>query len=61
MIGMIFMAETIAQLVFQIPGGVLTDRIGRKKMIIIGSGPEAWKAEEAAWVPGWTLVPRKKE
>ena len=37
LLGMIFMAETIAQLIFQIPGGVLTDRIGRKKMIIFGS------------------------
>jgi len=37
LLGMIFMAETIAQLIFQIPGGVLTDRLGRKKMIVLGS------------------------
>jgi MFS family permease len=37
LLGMIFMAETIAQLIFQIPGGILTDRLGRKKMIVLGS------------------------
>ena len=37
LLGMIFMAETVSQLIFQLPGGVLTDRIGRKKMIVLGS------------------------
>lgn len=37
LLGMIFMAETVAQLIFQIPGGILTDRLGRKKMIVLGS------------------------
>ena len=37
LMGMMFMAETIAQLVFQLPGGILTDRLGRKKMIMLGS------------------------
>jgi DHA1 family tetracycline resistance protein-like MFS transporter len=37
LLGLIFMGETIAQLIFQIPGGVLTDRLGRKKMIVLGS------------------------
>jgi MFS family permease len=35
--GMIFMVETVAQLIFQLPGGILTDRLGRKKMIVLGS------------------------
>ena len=37
LLGMIFMIETIAQILFQIPGGVLTDKLGRKKMIVLGS------------------------
>jgi MFS family permease len=37
LMGMIFMAETVAQLIFQLPGGILTDRLGRKKMIVLGS------------------------
>lgn len=37
LLGIIFMTETIAQLIFQIPGGVLTDILGRKKMIVLGS------------------------
>jgi len=37
LMGMMFMAETIAQLIFQLPGGILTDRLGRKKMIVLGS------------------------
>jgi MFS family permease len=37
LLGLIFMAEMTAQLIFQIPGGFLTDRFGRKKVIVIGS------------------------
>ncbi|MFH2110040.1 MAG: MFS transporter [Candidatus Bathyarchaeota archaeon] len=37
LMGMMFMAETVAQLLFQLPGGILTDRLGRKKMIMLGS------------------------
>jgi MFS family permease len=37
LLGIIFMTETVAQLIFQIPGGVLTDILGRKKMIVLGS------------------------
>ncbi len=37
LLGTIFMAESIAQLIFQLPGGILTDRLGRKKMIVLGS------------------------
>jgi MFS family permease len=37
LVGVIFMAEMFFQLVFQIPGGYLTDRLGRKKVIVLGS------------------------
>lgn len=31
LMGTMFMAESIAQLIFQLPGGILTDRLGRKR------------------------------
>jgi len=37
LLGLILMVETICQVIFQLPGGVLTDRLGRKKVIIVGS------------------------
>ncbi len=37
MLGLIFMSEMIFQLLFQLPGGYLTDRLGRKKVIVLGS------------------------
>ena len=37
LVGLIFMAEMFFQLVFQLPGGYLTDRLGRKKVILLGS------------------------
>src|SRR4030042_70396 len=37
LMGLMFMVETLAQLAFQLPGGILTDRLGRKKMIVLGS------------------------
>ncbi|TRO52987.1 MFS transporter [Candidatus Bathyarchaeota archaeon] len=56
LLGMIFMAETIAQLIFQIPGGILTDRIGRKKMIIIGSILRATSPLVYVLTGSWQLV-----
>jgi MFS family permease len=37
LVGVIFMAEMFFQLIFQLPGGYLTDRLGRKKVIVLGS------------------------
>jgi MFS family permease len=37
LVGLIFMAEMFFQLIFQLPGGYLTDRLGRKKVIVLGS------------------------
>ena len=56
LLGMIFMAETIAQLIFQIPGGILTDRIGRKKMIIFGSILRATSPFVYILTGSWQLV-----
>jgi MFS family permease len=36
-LGMVFMLEQSSQLIFQFPGGILTDRLGRKKTIVISS------------------------
>ncbi len=37
LVGVIFMSEMFFQLIFQLPGGYLTDRLGRKKVIVLGS------------------------
>jgi MFS family permease len=37
LVGITFMVELVAQLILQFPGGILTDRLGRKKMIVLGS------------------------
>jgi MFS family permease len=37
LLGMLLMVETLSQLIFQLPGGILTDRLGRKKVIVISS------------------------
>jgi MFS family permease len=37
LLGMLLMVETFSQLVFQLPGGILTDRLGRRKVIIYSS------------------------
>ena len=37
LLGMLLMVESVSQVVFQLPGGILTDRLGRRKVIIISS------------------------
>jgi MFS family permease len=37
LLGMLLMLETLSQIVFQLPGGVLADRLGRKKVIVYSS------------------------
>ena len=37
MLGMLLMIETLGQVVFQLPGGVLADRFGRKRVIVLGT------------------------
>jgi len=36
-LGMLLMIETLGQVVFQLPGGVLADRFGRKSVIVLGT------------------------
>jgi len=36
-LGMIFMLEQSSQLILQLPGGILADRLGRKKVIVLSS------------------------
>jgi MFS family permease len=36
-LGMLLMIETLGQVVFQLPGGVLADRFGRKRVIVLGT------------------------
>lgn len=36
-IGLVFMCEQISQLILQLPGGYLADRLGRKKVILLSS------------------------
>ena len=37
LLGMLLMIETLGQVFFQLPGGVLADRFGRKRVIVLGS------------------------
>lgn len=37
LLGMLLMIETLGQVVFQLPGGVLADRFGRKRVIVLGT------------------------
>jgi len=56
LLGLIFMVETIAQLAFQLPGGILTDRLGRKKMIVLGSVLRATSPLIYVLTGSWPLV-----
>jgi len=37
LLGKLLMIETIAQIVFQLPGGILADRLGRRRLIVFSS------------------------
>lgn len=37
LLGMLLMLETVAQVVFQLPGGILADRFGRRRVIVYSS------------------------
>lgn len=37
LLGMLLMLETISRLMFQLPGGVMADRLGRRKLIVLSS------------------------
>jgi len=37
LLGALLMLETIGQVFFQLPGGILADRFGRRKVIVLGS------------------------
>ena len=56
LMGMMFMAETVAQLIFQLPGGILTDRLGRKKMIVLGSVLRATSPLIYVFTGSWQFV-----
>ncbi|HUV33652.1 MAG TPA: MFS transporter, partial [Candidatus Desulfaltia sp.] len=56
LMGMMFMAETVAQLIFQLPGGILTDRLGRKKMIMLGSVLRATSPLIYVFTGSWQFV-----
>ena len=37
-LGLLLMLETISGIVFQLPGGILADRLGRRKLLVVSSG-----------------------
>ncbi|MCW3979327.1 MAG: MFS transporter, partial [Candidatus Bathyarchaeota archaeon] len=37
LLGMLLMLETVSRLMFQLPGGVMADRLGRRKLIVLSS------------------------
>ena len=37
LLGMLLMLETVGQIIFQLPGGILADRFGRRRIIVYSS------------------------
>ena len=37
-LGLLLMLETLSGILFQLPGGILADRLGRKKLLVVSSG-----------------------
>ncbi|TRO46593.1 MFS transporter [Candidatus Bathyarchaeota archaeon] len=62
-LGLLLMLETISGIVFQLPGGILADRLGRKKLLVVSSGIRMLSPlvflYSASWVhtaPGFILT-----
>ena len=52
-LGLLLMLETISGIVFQLPGGILADRLGRKKLLIVSSGIRMLSPLVFLYSAGW--------
>ncbi len=62
-LGLLLMLETLSGILFQLPGGILADRLGRKKLLVVSSGIRLFAPlvflYSASWVhtaPGFILT-----
>lgn len=55
-VGIIAMIQSTSQILFQLPGGILADRIGRKKLIILGTGMRIIGPVMLFLAPTWQWV-----
>ena len=56
LLGMLLMLETISRLLFQLPGGIMADRIGRRKLIIYSSIIRSGSPLVLIFATHWTHV-----
>jgi MFS family permease len=52
-LGLLLMLETISGIIFQLPGGILADRLGRKKLLIVSSGIRMLSPLVFLYSAGW--------
>ncbi len=55
-VGMLSMISTAENLLFQLPGGILADRYGRKKIIIIGTFLRSFSPLICFLAPSWEWI-----
>ena len=55
-VGMLSMIQLLPQILFQLPGGILADKYGRKKVIIYGSIPRLVVPVIYLLAPNWIYV-----
>jgi MFS family permease len=55
-IGLLSSVQNTAQILFQLPGGMLADRIGRKKVIVLGTGLRVLGPVLLVLAPTWQWV-----
>jgi MFS family permease len=56
MVGLLAAIQNTSQILFQLPGGIIADRIGRKKVIILGTGLRTLSPLTLYFARSWRLV-----
>jgi len=56
LLGMLLMLETVSSIIFQFPGGILADRIGRRKIIILSSALRLASPLFYLFATNWTQI-----
>lgn len=56
LLGMLLMLETVSSIIFQFPGGILADRIGRRKIIVLSSALRLASPLVYLFATNWTHV-----
>ena len=56
LLGMLLMLETVSSIIFQFPGGILADRIGRRKIIVLSSALRLASPLFYLFATNWTQI-----